>query len=69
MKKAEEIKTQKENHKEVQGFNWWRKLKGMSEWLCILLLKTYYIMFVGILTWIGNQWKLDREKEINALQI
>ena len=69
VKEAETRKTQKEIHKEFQDFNWWRKLKGMSEWLCILLLKTYWIRFKGILTWIENQWKMNREKEINALQI
>ena len=69
VKEAEARKTQKEIDKEVQDFNQWRKLKVMSEWLCLILLKTYWIMFEGILTWIGNQWKVDREKEINALQI
>jgi len=40
----------------------------MSKWLCILLVKTYWIMLEGILTWIENQWKIDRGREDNALQ-
>ena len=41
----------------------------MAEWLCLLLVETYWIIFEGILAWIEDQWKMETGKETNALQI
>ena len=40
VKEAEKRKTEKEMQEDFQDFNWWRKLKGMSKWLCLRLVKT-----------------------------
>lgn len=69
MKGAKARQARKEMHKDLQDFNWWRKLKGMAEWLCLLLVKTYWIMFEGILAWIEDKWEMEIGKETNALQI
>jgi len=68
VKEVETRETEKEMQEDFQDFDWWRKLKDMSKWLCLLLVKTYWIMLEGILTWIENQWKMDRGREANALQ-
>jgi len=51
VKGAKARQARKEMHKDFQDFNWWRKLKGMAEWLCLLLVETYWIIFEGILAW------------------
>ena len=59
----------KEMHKDFKDFNWWRKLKGMAEWLCLILVETYWIIFEGILAWKEDQWEMEIGKETNAMQI
>ena len=39
------------------------KLRGIIDWLCLLLLNVYWIIFEDILTWTGDQWKLGRERK------
>ena len=67
VKGAKARQARKEMHKDFQDFNWWRKLKGMVEWLCLLLVKTYWIIFEGILAWKEDQWEMETGKETNAL--
>ena len=67
VKEVETRKPQKDMHKNFHEFNWWRKSKGMAEWLCLILVKTYWIIFEGILAWIEDQWEMEKGKEIDAL--
>ena len=59
MKGSKARQARKEMHKDFQDFNWWRKLKGMAEWLCLLLVKAYWIIFEGILAWIEDKWEME----------
>ena len=41
VKGGKERRIQGEMNKDLQDFNWWRKLKGMAKWLCLPLVKTF----------------------------